>query len=494
MPVAKGYHRVTPRKPPSKTHTTRGVKLGVAMKRQQQHPHLPRLKPRPGHFALTADHLQQILEHPHLLGHLVGKTKLTELHSKWIWEVWGAPSGEPTALQAHRGAFKTTAVTEIGCVWWLLFHPNDRIALVRETFTAANDTLKTIKAYIKSEPIRALFKLAHKLYPKTIINKSGTVTYTFKKSITKEGSIDAYGIEQVPTGSHYDRIICDDIITINSRLSRAKRERVKEGVREILTNIIDPGKSVHIIGTPWHHDDAWSMTTEDGGTIIPTPFQYRPEDTGILSAEELAEKRRRTSKALFAINYMLDTSIRDDGQIFDDEPIRGVWDDTRPSCDYYAHLDAKFEGTCTNALTIMCRLPSGFIQVTGWTFPEHIDKKVEWVRSTLMRYRCSKLWIETNPDKGYVAKMFKRPSARGRLSVYTYHEDMNKHIKIITYLKDFWPELVWANNIDNDYLLQVLDYREGQEPMDCPDSASSLLARVFYHKDHKRSNNTLNEL
>ena len=41
--------------------------------------------------------------------------------------------------------------------------------------------------------------------------------------------------------------------------------------------------------------------------------------------QELEEKRSTTTASLFAINYMLDTSVKDEGQIFD-EPIYGEWD------------------------------------------------------------------------------------------------------------------------------------------------------------------------
>lgn len=56
----------------------------------------------------NAERIQQILEHPHLLGHIMGFTKLTEMHSEWIWHLWGQPDGIHPSLQAHRGSYKTT--------------------------------------------------------------------------------------------------------------------------------------------------------------------------------------------------------------------------------------------------------------------------------------------------------------------------------------------------------------------------------------------------
>ena len=220
-------------------------------------------------FTWCPDYLARMRDWPHLMGHMVGKTLLTPLHSDWCKMIWDAPGGQHCSLMAHRGAYKTTAITEIGILYYLLFHPNDRIALIRETWTESVKTLETIKNYMKTEALQSLFAYAHGKPPIPVKSPAGSVTYSFKRTITKEGSIDAYGINQVPTGSHYDRIICDDIVTINSRLSRARREAVKQGVLEIMTNIVDPGKSCFFVGTPWHYDDAWAMKNEEGDLIIP---------------------------------------------------------------------------------------------------------------------------------------------------------------------------------------------------------------------------------
>ena len=242
-------------------------------------------------FSWTPDLVEKVRDYPHLLGHMVGKTKLKELHSDWCKMVWDSPGGKHFSLMAHRGAYKTTAVTEVGIVYYLLFHPADRIALIRETWTEAASTLETIKAYMRNPAIQSLFAYLHGKTPTELRSPFGSVTYDFKRTITKEGSIDAYGINQVPTGRHYDRILCDDIITIKDRLSRAHREMVKQGVLEIMTNIIDPGKNCLFVGTPWHYDDAWAMKNDAGRLVIPDAIKYRPQDTKILSPQELEEKR-----------------------------------------------------------------------------------------------------------------------------------------------------------------------------------------------------------
>jgi len=77
------------------------------------------------------------------------------------------------AIQAHRGAYKTTAVTEIGSIRNFLLHPDDRVALVRETWSGANDSLKTIGLYMEHELIQELFRAFHGFYPEKIVNRDG---------------------------------------------------------------------------------------------------------------------------------------------------------------------------------------------------------------------------------------------------------------------------------------------------------------------------------
>lgn len=428
---------------------------------------------------ISEDDIRLVIDYPHLLGHMVGKTKLKEIHSDWIKILWDAPPEENVvAMQSHRGAYKTTACTEVGIMYDLLLHPDHRIALIRETFTEAANTLEAIKKYMRLAPIKAIFTAAHGAPPTEVMSREGEVTYSFKRLVTKEPSIHAYGINQVPTGSHFDRILCDDIVTINSRLSAAARERVKLGLTEIITNIIDPGNNVLLVGTPWHRDDAWHTKNADGDLIVPEPYRYLPEDTGILTPEELEVKRKATTNALFRINYYLDDSVRDDGQIFD-EPQYSLYDLSLPKRMYHAHIDAAWNGSCTNALTVMYRNPvTDQIHAWGKMYEGNImDHRTEMVQD-MRAHLASVLHIETNPDKGMLSREFK--SIPGAPVVLPYHESMNKDYKIITYLKKTWNNIWWAYDTDPRYIMQVLDYREGQDPRDCPDSAASCYREAFY--------------
>jgi hypothetical protein len=57
----------------------------------------------------------------------------------------------------------------------------------------------------------------------------------------------------------------------------------------------------------------------------------------------------------------------------------------------------------------------------------------------------------------------------------TYHESMNKYIKIATYLKANWQNVHWLEETDSEYLNEILDYTQDAEHDDSPDSAACLI-------------------
>ena len=408
------------------------------------------------------------------LGHLCGKTLLTKLHNNWIKYVWD--TNEFRSLQAHRGSYKTTAVTIIGSIRWMLFFPNDRISIFRKPYTEAANTLYVIKNLMKLEQIQALFKYVHGAPPKLVVGKENKLVYSFKKTETPEGNINAYGLDGSYTGTHCDKGLIDDAITLKDRISKAERESTKNQIREIQANVIDRGKGMGFVGTPWHKDDGWS--------IVEPPTVYPVSDTGLISEEEIMVIRSRTTPMLYDCNYNLIHSTNADA-IFSD-PVFEPWDRNQKVDSKFkavAHLDAAFDGDCTNALTIMLkRIKDDFISAVGFTFNENVKTKIAFIADKLEWYKVKIIYIETNADKGYTADLLRAEfKTRGKnIMVKDYHEDMNKTVKIANYLKHYWLKTLWAPETQDDYMAQVCDYREGQKPDDCPDSAASLLREAFY--------------
>lgn len=418
---------------------------------------------------ITMDFTDKTLSHirnnPHIIGHLAGKEKLFDLHSYWIKYIW--LTNNFRSLQGHRGSYKTTAVTIIGSIYWMLFKPNDRIAIIRKTFTDATEVLETIKNIMMLPEIKLLFYKVHGFEPKLKVNRNNKLVYNFKNTQTPEGNINAYGIDTAITGKHFDRIICDDIITIKDRLSQAERVKTENMIMELQTNIIDPGKPISFVGTPWHKDDGWK--------ICPTPLKFDVYSTKILTEKEIAEKRKLTTPQLFSINYEL-IHTRDESKLFQDIKYDSFLNNKYSKI--VGHIDAGFSGNNYTALTIMgrVRLEKMIIGV-GFCFQENIKDKWEFILQKLKKYSCKIVYVEENADKGFVADELKK---RG-LVVKSYHENLNKHYKITTYLYSEWENIYWDEAAtDTEYLNQIYDYEEKAEFDDAPDSASSLIRKAFY--------------
>lgn len=439
-----------------------------------------------------------LIQNPHILGNLVGKTLLGPQHSNWCRWVWDQPSGTHTGLMAHRGSYKTTGITEIGCIRWWLDHPNDRIALIRKTFTAASESLAVVKALMETEFVRALYFARHGEFPEFTEKKADRLTFSFKQTTTKEASIGAYGINNIPTGLHVDRAICDDIVTDQDRYSDAEREKTIRSTRELLSNIIDRGKSVMFVGTPWHERDAWAEVIRNA---CPNRVVKFPRDaTGIIDDQEFAKIVSLNTPAQIACNYHL-KHIASDDLLFHRVSGERFWVHGG-SHHVTAQVDASFDGSDTTALTFMQELddkaPDGknWIQISGWSTDKNVNLVLDDIVDRCIKKKVRHLYMESNPDKGMVYRdLMAKFKARGyaintskKPEVYNYTERMNKEYKIATHLLRHWPHILWDTDCCRTYRGMVLDYQEGSRLVDAPDSAASLL-REFYDETKAQGHN-----
>lgn len=490
--------------------------------------------PNPEYPAWTEAQIELIWDDPALLGFYIGKDLLVThcgdmsprhlgkdiepgLHSEWIKHLW-LPSiqNKDSALMAHRGSFKTTDLSEVGVIWnWTLKpwnHQDDRVMLTRGTFTAASSSMETIARNMKHPCIVSLFET---LYgpgcTETVYSREKEILYKFKRTNTKEGSITAWGILQDFTGFHCDRVLGDDFVTRESQYSAVTRAKTCSAVNEIQTNIVDKTGSCHWIGTPWHKEDAW--------TCIPDPIKYahrawtNPDtkeeikgtnlltdqeyDNAIWGTRKDGKRYRKISVSQEAANYKLDPTVADEGALFANLAAMEPWKMGVRTAPVYAHVDSAFGGKDWTALTLFQLLPDNRIQWTAFTWPEHVDKVKMQIVEKCKLYRVSEFTTERNADKGYVlqsfVKLFKESGLAIRIrrdpknkDLLGYHEDQNKHVKITTFLLEFWPRLVTDTDIQDESLTMVTGYKEGEEPDDPPDSLASGLREFYSTKPGKQ--------
>ena len=101
----------------------------------------------------------------------------------------------------------------------------------------------------------------------------------------------------------------------------------------------------------------------------------------------------------------------------------------------------------------------------GRIWRKHFDDVLPAILADCKRFRISRVHMENNADKGYAAKLL----LNNGMKALSYHESMNKHVKITTYLKEAWPNVVFVDGTDPLYIDQICDYTEDAEHDDSPD-------------------------
>lgn len=412
----------------------------------------------------TWDHVRIIRQYPHLLGHLANKTKLTPMHSEWMRYI--LDSKEERVLMAHRGSYKTTSIVEIGIIWYLMFHPDDRVALIRKSFTQAAECIRNIADIMMLPEIHDLLAFVWGTDWKFSVRREGKLKLSVKRTNTKEVSITAKGIDSASTGDHYDFAIGDDCEDLQDRISEAARQKTILVINEFRSNIMERDKHMCFIGTPWHSKGLYST--------LPPALKFPIHTTGLITPAQEADIKSKTTPALFAINYDLKFENEDDLQF--KEPFLGVWHDGLVS-NIRGHVDAAYDGDHYCALTIIGRLPDGKLNGIGFVYQGNIKDWLGEIAKKLSYYKCNKLYIEDNADRGYSADILKtHPLIKeNHIWVLSYHEKMVKEVKIATYLGEVWQDIEWAKETDANYLEQCMDWRPKMLPDDAPDSAASLV-------------------
>lgn len=286
----------------------------------------------------------------------------------------------------------------------------------------------------------------------------------------------AMGIGGSLTGKHFERIFTDDIVNLKDRLSKAERDRTKAVYYE-LHNVLNPGGRIFNTGTPWHKDDAFSL--------MPEPIRYDCYSTGIMTPEEIQEKRDDMTAALFAANYEL-KHIASDDVIFVSPRVGG---DHAMVEQGMVHIDAAYGGEDYTAATY-CRKSNGTYYVLGKLWHRAVDEVEDEIISLRKKYNCGKVFCEDNADKGYLAKSLRKKGER----VVTYHETENKYMKIVTNLKPEWKNVVFVDGTDPEYIDQICDYNEDADHDDAPDSLASVVRQLLKKKDSDLANEKYNSV
>ena len=403
-----------------------------------------------------------LLNEPVKISYAVGFDKLTVLHNCWIIDM--IRGTQDKTLQSHRGSYKTTCVSiALACIFVLL--PNKKTLFLRKTDADVKEVIRQVRNILLSPPMQEAARLIHGKDMVLITQTASELSSNLPGDSKGTSQIVAMGINGSITGKHFDRIFTDDIVNVQDRTSKAERDRTKIVYQE-LQNIRNRGGRIFNTGTPCHKEDCFSL--------MPNIERHDCYSTGLISKEQLQIIREAMTASLFAANYEL-RHIASDDVIFA-SPQTGA--DPALVEQGECHIDAAYGGDDYTAFTI-CKKKDGKYYVYGRCWRKHIDDVQDEIIKLRQSFNAGRIHCENNGDKGYLGKALRQKGER----VNIYRESMNKFLKITSYLKAEWKNVVFVAGTDKEYIDQICDYNQNCEHDDCPDSLASLVRILWKRKD-----------
>ena len=411
----------------------------------------------------------ELINNPLKIAHFLGFAKLTELNAKWITDFIIAK--DDRTLLGHRGSYKTTCLS-LSIAILMVIAPNRNIILMRKTDTDVMEIIRQVIKILQHPVYKLIVKKMLGIDLNLIKSNSSEITTNLMNSTRGTVQLLGLGIGASLTGKHADIIVTDDIVNIKDRISRAEREFTKLIYQE-LQNIKNPGGRFINTGTTWHKEDAISL--------MPNVTVYDCYSTGLMTRQDIENKRKKMTPSLFSANYEL-KHIAAENALF--QTSVKFWDSRNNAKSQInnesellyngiAHIDAAYGGEDGSALTLV-KKSNNAIYVLGKIRKMHIDKCLDEFLILKKYHKCGSVLLENNADKGYLKKEIIRKGepATG------YNETMNKYIKISTYLRKYWDNLIFLNGTDPNYINEIMDYTEDAEHDDCPDSLASILRYI----------------
>ena len=403
-----------------------------------------------------------LITKPASFGRLVGFTKLTDLHNAWILDMLKG-EGDRT-LQAHRASYKTTCVS-IALALIIILLPNKRTLFLRKTDADIKEIIKQVQKILKDPHTQYFVQCIYGVNLKLTVESATEINTNLTTDIRGTSQLVGMGCGSSITGKHFDRIFTDDIVNVNDRVSKAERDRTKLVYQE-LQNIKNRDGRIFNTGTPWHKDDCF--------TIMPEAEKFDCYSTGLISDEQLEVIKKSMTRSLFAANYELRHIAAED--VIFQNPQTGA--DPAEVEQGDCHIDAAYGGEDFSAFTIVKKRGNIFY-VYGRMWQKNIDDCLDEIQRLRAQFNAGKIYCEDNGDKGYLAKELRN---RGERAII-YHENMNKFIKITTYLKSEWENVKFVAGTDKAFIDQICDYNENAEHDDAPDSLASQIRRLWKKKE-----------
>lgn len=235
-----------------------------------------------------------------------------------------------------RGSFKS-AVFDVGMSSWeIARNPNIRVLVCSETGKQAKKFVQQSMALIDSQWFRERFGVhqgKQKWQPGT-----GSFTSALRTDKhTKEATLQSAGAGEVWTGSHWDLVIMDDVVSQENTRTPEALENMRFWFGEILAQL-DPGCRLLMIGTLHHYADLYCQILKDPemkALFELSIHSWQNEDGSLFFPGRITEKfvdqqRKLMPSRLFACFYENKPTTKEQ-QIFHPEYFHVIENEDIPS-------------------------------------------------------------------------------------------------------------------------------------------------------------------
>lgn len=229
-----------------------------------------------------------------------------------------------------RGHFKST-LDECDAVQWLLNFPDIRVNLMTGTLELAKRMIGNLKRHFQENvKLRALFPEYCAPQGKDFGTAFGFTLPNRKVTNLREPSVSVSTIESGKTGSHYDVIKCDDLVT---EINSATQEQLQKVIDQFqyVWKLIEPYGYVDVIGTRYDHSDLYGFILDnndgDWRTHMRKCWAQQPDGSlKLLFPERFTvdwlKQQRKANPYIFNCQYLNDPTPTDN-QSFTPELIEG---------------------------------------------------------------------------------------------------------------------------------------------------------------------------
>ena len=170
----------------------------------------------------------------------------------------------------------STFCTSGACLYFALRNPEKRFSIISASGKLSGGHLLKIKRLCEQNPvIRYCFNDI--INPRQIVRWSSDALEFVRKSIFPEPTICALSVGTDFTGSHFDDVFFDDLVTIKHRKSLTLRSQVWDWFRLTALPALERNIGTgHVVGTRYHWDDMYGklyQIAEASGTwkVLRTP-------------------------------------------------------------------------------------------------------------------------------------------------------------------------------------------------------------------------------